>query len=64
MNVGMRVDRAIARMMATQYNTRARRKVFEMEDFSPFDFKPEPEAEEGSIEQAFGMLKAVARHSE
>lgn len=47
--------------MATHYNSQAGEIKFEFADFSPFDFKPKPEAEEGSIEEAFGMLSAIAR---
>ena len=57
----MRVDRAVGRLMATHYNSQAGEIKFEFADFSPFDFKPKPEAEEGSIEEAFGMLSAIAR---
>ncbi|WP_394243892.1 hypothetical protein [Halopseudomonas laoshanensis] len=59
LNLGMRIDRAASRILCTYFNSLAKRDVFELADFSPFDEKLKPE--EGSIEQAFAILSAVAK---
>ncbi len=57
-HLGMRVDRVGSRILATLLNVHARKNVHSVTDFSPYEDRVEPE--EGSVEQAFAMLSALA----
>jgi len=63
LHLGMRVDRAFARVAAFFGNVFSSKKDLKPEDFSPMD-KTIMEAkavEDGSVDQVFSLLKNVAR---
>jgi len=55
----MRIDTAASRLLCVYFESRPKGRKFEIADFSPYSDRP-PEVE-GTIEQAFGMLGAIAK---
>ena len=61
-HIGMRIDRAVARVAALSGNIAARKTLWSEQDFSPFDNAlAEADKPELTLDSAFAALKKVAK---
>lgn len=59
LNVGLRVDRAVARHIAAYLNSISKNRKFKPDEFSPYD-QHHSDVDVSDVNQVFNVLKGVA----